>query len=153
MSNGMRWTQEQVDALKAKVARLPVRGDTLAKLSSAPKKRSKYGNKKTIANGMVFDSGLEARRYTELELLQKAGRIRNLQRQVPFDLIVNGEHICTYIADAVYETMLYRDTCAEQWVRHVEDTKSPPTRRKPEYRLKAKLMKACHGIEIREVMA
>ncbi len=115
-------------------------------------KRQKYGNKKTIANGKVFASGLEARRYTELELMQQAGEIRNLQRQVPFDIVVNGQHVCTYIADAVYEL----DSVPgfeDSWILVVEDTKSPPTRKKPEYRLKAKLMKAVHGIEIREVMA
>lgn len=140
----MKLTQEQYDAI------LRRQGATgFAALAAAPK-RQKYGNKKTIANGKVFASGLEARRYTELELMEKAGQIRNLQRQVPFDLIVNGEHVCTYVADAVYEQPMITGAF---WETTVEDTKSPPTRKKPEYALKKKLMRACHGIEIREVMA
>lgn len=118
---------------------------------AAKPKRSKYGNKKTIANGRVFDSGHEARRYTELELLQAAGEIRNLQRQVPYDMIVDGHHICTYIADAVYEQRWENDDLI-QWVTVVEDSKSKITRKKPDYRIKAKLMAACHGINIQEIL-
>lgn len=159
MTNGMRWTQEQVDAHQANTRKHKgpwakafeeAGRQLLESATPATKKRSKYGNKKTIANGKVFDSGLEARRYTELELMQKAGQIRNLQRQVPYDIIINGEHICTYIADFVYEQ---HAQVGHIWRQQIEDTKSPPTRRKPDYVLKRKLMKACHDIEIREVMA
>lgn len=114
-------------------------------------KRSKYGAVKTIADGKVFASAIEARRWQELELLQAAGQIRNLQRQVPYDLVVNGQHICTYIADAVYELDSvpgYPDS----WITVVEDTKSKPTRKKRDYSIKRKLMRACHGIEIQEVL-
>lgn len=49
-----------------------------------PKKRSKYGNKITEVDGIKFDSKLEAKRYVELTLLEKAGKIKDLERQVPF---------------------------------------------------------------------
>ena len=48
---------------------------------------SKYYNQKTTINGIVFDSRKEARRWTELTLLLKAGQIKDLQRQVKFVLI------------------------------------------------------------------
>ena len=49
----------------------------------------KYKNVPTIVDGIRFDSKKEANRDAELRLLQRAGHITNLQRQVPFDLIVD----------------------------------------------------------------
>ena len=65
---------------------------------------NKYGNKKTIVNGIVFDSKKEAERYYELMLLQKAGEISNLELQKEFLLLPaeNGEKAVKYIADFVY---------------------------------------------------
>ena len=48
---------------------------------------SKYHAKKTTYQGQTFDSKKEATRYQELRLLQLAGEITDLQRQVPFLLI------------------------------------------------------------------
>ena len=44
--------------------------------------RNKYGNKKTVVDGITFDSRKEAKRYQELKLLEKAGEIKDLRRQV-----------------------------------------------------------------------
>lgn len=65
---------------------------------------NKYGNKKTIVNGIVFDSKKESERYCELLLLQKTGEISNLELQKEFLLlpIENGEKAVKYIADFVY---------------------------------------------------
>ncbi len=52
------------------------------------RRQSKYYNIKTKAlDGTIFDSHKEARRWDELTLLQKAGKISNLQRQVAYELI------------------------------------------------------------------
>jgi hypothetical protein len=99
--------------------------------------RSKYGNKK--ADG--FDSKKEGRRYAELQLMERAGEISNLRRQIEFSLHVNGEHICVYRADATYE---------RNGRLVVEDVKSPASKT-PIYRIKKRLMAAVHGIEIEEV--
>ena len=48
---------------------------------------NKYRAKKVNVNGMIFDSHKEANRYFELRLLERAGEIKNLSRQVPFELI------------------------------------------------------------------
>jgi hypothetical protein len=104
-------------------------------------KQPKYRNKKTVIDGISFDSSKEARRYQELLLLERTGVIQNLRRQVRFPLSVNGQLICTYIADAVY---------TENGHEVVEDTKSPITRKLPVFRIKSKLMRAIHGIAIRE---
>jgi hypothetical protein len=101
---------------------------------------SKYHAQKTKVGDLTFDSKLEARRWNELLMLQRNGAIRNLKRQVPFDLVVNGHHVCKYIADFTYE--LTSDGMMETVC---EDAKGVMT---PEFRLKAKLMEAIHGIVI-----
>ncbi|SCM71649.1 conserved hypothetical protein [uncultured Pleomorphomonas sp.] len=105
---------------------------------------AKYHNHKCIVDGLSFDSKREAEHYQVLLLLQRAGQISNLRRQVRYDLMVNGIKICSYIADCVYD-----DNRTGMIV--VEDVKSGPTKTR-EYRLKKKLMKACLGIDIVEVM-
>lgn len=110
--------------------------------TARPKKRSKYRNVKVEVNGVRFDSRKEAARWQQLQAREAAGEIHGLDRQVPFSLVVNGQLVAKYVADAVYY---------EDGVRIVEDTKSPITRKNPVYRLKCKLVKALLGIEIREV--
>lgn len=99
------------------------------------RRRPKYAAKRT--NG--FASKKEAGRYQELLLLEKARKICDIRTQVPFKLEVNGQLICTYVADSTYHEFGVGDI--------VEDVKGYRT---PEYKIKAKLMKACHGITIRE---
>ena len=104
------------------------------------KTRSKYGNKKTVVDGITFDSKKEAARYQELKLMEKAGVIIDLQLQPPFPIAINGEKICTYKADFAYKVKAGGEV--------VEDVKGVRT---PIYNLKKKLVKACHGVEITEV--
>ena len=104
---------------------------------------SKFHAKKTIVDGIQFDSKLEARRWCELILLQKAGVIQGLARQAPFEMIVNGHLICTYRADFTYQKVIGPNEIEGI----VEDVKSEATIT-PEFRLKAKLMEALHGIVI-----
>ena len=110
--------------------------------------RSKYGAKKTMVDGIQFDSRKESRRYAELKLLQKAGEISNLELQKKFLLIpsqkIGGrvvERECSYVADFVYT-----DTKTGNIV--VEDTKGFRTK---DYIIKRKLMRYLLGINIREV--
>jgi Protein of unknown function (DUF1064) len=102
------------------------------------KRRGKYGAVKTKLDGFTFASKLEARRWGELKMLERSGAISGLQRQVPFDLIVNGHHVCRYIADFCYTTTDSGESVCE-------DAKGVLT---PEFRLKAKLMEAIHGIVV-----
>jgi hypothetical protein len=109
---------------------------------------SKYGNRKTEINGMVFDSKHEAERWIELKHMERAGLIDDLQRQVKFELIPNiyeGKKVvqrsASYIADFVYMR------CGE---RIVEDAKSAGTITDV-YKLKKKLMRWKYGIDIQEV--
>ena len=122
--------------------------------------QNKYYNKKCTVNGIIFDSRKEARRYQELLLLQRAGVIKSLQRQVKYVLIPaqyesferygkNGQELtpgkkliereCAYVADFVY---------VEDGKTVIEDTKGFKTK---DFIIKRKLMLYTHGIRIREV--
>lgn len=106
---------------------------------------AKYHNRKVTRDGETFDSVKEYRRFCELRLLEKAGAVTDLRRQVKFELIpaqrIDGkvvERACSYVADFVY---------MENGQQVVEDAKGMRTQ---EYRLKRKLMLWVHGIRIRE---
>lgn len=122
---------------------------------------NKYRNKKIERHGITFDSLKEYMRYQDLMLLQRAGKITDLQRQVKFTLIPTQyekfprysektgkrlkdgirtlEKECSYIADFVYNV---------DGKQVVEDAKGFRT---PEYRLKKKMMLYFHNIKIKEV--
>ena len=123
---------------------------------------NKFGAKKvTTPDGEKFDSRKEADRYAVLKLLQRAGKISGLKRQVTFELIptqreltneifqagpMKGlpkpgpviEKACTYVADFTY----YQDG---KYI--VEDSKGCKTEA---YKIKKKLMLYVHGIRIKE---
>ncbi len=50
-------------------------------------RRNKYNARKTKRDGILFDSKLEANRYTELQLLARAGQIKDIELQPEFELI------------------------------------------------------------------
>ena len=100
---------------------------------------NKYGNVKTVIGDMTFDSKREAVRWGELRLLERAGQISDLQRQVRFPIAVNGHPIGLYVADFTY---------LAKGQRVVEDSKGVRT---DLYRWKRKLVKAVHGVDIVEV--
>lgn len=125
-------------------------------------RRSKYGNRKTVVDGITFDSKKEANRFRELQLLERAGKITALQRQVKYVLIPTqrefsneiykkGAHQghfkpgkvlekeCSYVADFAY---------IQDGAYVVEDTKGVRT---DAYKIKRKLMLERYGIQIREV--
>lgn len=113
---------------------------------------NKYHNRKvTTFDGIEHASQKEANRWCELKLLERAGKIHNLDRQVKFTLIpaqyeCEGikrkliERECAYIADFVYAD--------ENGHRIVEDTKGFKTK---EYVIKRKLMLYVYHVKIKEV--
>lgn len=105
-------------------------------------RRNKFNARKVTMDGITFDSVAESRRWAELKLLEKAGHIDRLERQLRIPLAVNGVKICTLVIDAAY---------FEGQKRVYEDTKSRMTRKLPVWRLKAKLLKAIYpNVELRE---
>jgi hypothetical protein len=109
-----------------------------------PIPRRKYGNIPTEVDGQKFASRKEARRYSDLKLMERAGEIRFLRLQPRFPMDVNGVPVATYVADFAY----VREA---DDVQVIEDVKSPATRKNPVYRIKIKLLKALHGIDVVEV--
>ena len=120
-------------------------------------KTNKYSNTKVTVDGETFDSKKEYRRYCELKLLERAGEVKNLKRQVKFLLIPSQfeevidakgkpkqkciERACVYVAD-----FQYQDAHTGELV--VEDTKGMKTK---EYVIKRKLMLKEYGIKINEI--
>lgn len=108
----------------------------------------KYINKRTRVGDLVFDSKREAERWSHLQLLQRAGRISGLQRQVPFVLVppvkfegsAKKKPAIRFIADFEY---------IENGARVVEDVKSEITAKLPAFQMKRHLMKHLHGIDVR----
>lgn len=114
-----------------------------------PKKPAKYGNVKVVIDGEKFDSKREAGHWLELKARQCAGEIRNLKRQVPFDLFapaIGGGWVTVaiYLADF---TFLERDG-GDDWTAVVADSKGARTQM---YQLKKKWLRLQSGIEIREL--
>lgn len=124
--------------------------------------KSKYGAKKTVVNGIEFDSKKEAKRYTELHLLETAGAISDLRMQVKFVLIPAQrepdsvgpkggikkgkliEREVDYIADFVYKTQTGETV--------VEDVKGYKGGGAYElFKIKRKLMLYIHKIKVKEV--
>jgi hypothetical protein len=100
--------------------------------------RSKYRNVPTVVDGTRFHSKREAARWSELRLLERAGKVAALERQVAYPVVMNGVKVCSWLADFRYR---------EAGETVVEDVKGCKT---PLYRLKKKLVEAQYGITIRE---
>lgn len=124
--------------------------------------RSKYGNKKIMLDSLSFDSRKEARRYTELKLLERAGKIKDLELQKSFELIpAQYEDTGEVYTRGANKGQPKRGKCIEKAVTYkadfvyiedgktvVEDTKGFRTK---DYILKRKLMLYIHRIRIREL--
>lgn len=97
--------------------------------------KAKYGAKKTVVDGITFDSKKEADYYCTLKMQQAAGEVKEFYLQVPFELQPSfkrdGKTIraIKYIADFVVE---YPHGCKE-----VIDTKGFRTET---YKVKKKLL-------------
>lgn len=102
---------------------------------------SKYNNRRlTAPDGQKFDSVAEYHRWGCLRLLERAGAIKDLKRQVKFELIprIGNERACNYIADFTYIEN------GELVVEYVKCVKTDA------YKIKKKLMLWVHGIRIKE---
>jgi hypothetical protein len=132
----------------------------------------KYRNRKVTVDGVTYDSQKEYDRWCELCLLQKAGKITKLERQVKFELIpaqkrtvLTGErYVRNNLAKGIIAGMpktkevTLEQACVyvadfvyrEDGRKVVEDTKHEATKTK-DYIIKRKLMLWIHGIKIREV--
>ena len=106
------------------------------------KTENKYHNKWVIIDGIKFQSEKEGKRWQELKMLERAGEITALVRQVKIELIPKTKlyRACYYIPDFAYFDKRTGKTV-------YEDTKGMKT---DVYKLKKKLLYWRHGIEILE---
>lgn len=109
-------------------------------------RRSKYGAKPKVVDGIKFASTREAERYVELKAEQQAGLISGLELQPEYLLLPaqrrpdgKAERAIHYVAD-----FRYRRGDASV----VEDVKGLRTR---DYVIKRKLMLSVHGIAVQEI--
>jgi len=102
---------------------------------------NKYFAKKTLAFGLKFDSKWESERWGQLKAMEKAGVVTELERQVRYTLSINDIKICDYVADFRY--LQQGEDGLSKLI--VEDAKGVLT---PEFKLKKKMMKAIHNIDI-----
>ena len=110
-------------------------------------KPHKFGAKRAVVGTEKFASKREAKRWTELQLLERGGEIRDLRRQVKVQLIGRDGPILTptgrkahYVADFVYVDL-------RNGLEVIEDAKGFAT---PEYKLKRAIL-AAQNIKIVEV--
>ena len=117
------------------------------------KPERKMKNRPTEVDGISFDSRKEAERWQTLKLLEQAGEITDLQRQVKYELIPaqrdgNGkciERSLSYMADFVYND---HGTLVVEDVKGYRDPSSAPYAK---FVIKRKLMLYTHNIRVREL--
>lgn len=133
------------------------------------RKGNKYKARKTIVDGLTFDSSKEAERYLDLKEQAEKGQIRALKLQVPYELIPNQyipidevykkgpkkgqkklklqERSVSYIADFVYEKK-NEDGTYEEIVEDVKGYKKGAAY--SIFKIKKKMMLDRYGIIVSE---
>lgn len=110
-------------------------------------KLGKYNARGVNLDGRFFHSESEANRYMQLKVMETAKKIGRIECQVPYQIHIDGNLICTYVAD-------FRYLILDQWggakAMIIEDVKGQRT---TDYVLKKKLVQAKHKIEIVELPA
>ena len=115
---------------------------TAEQFKSQPKRGLKYNNQPVEVGGERFDSQKEYRHHMILMRRQGAGEIRNLQHEPPYQVVINGQLICTIKPDHVFE-----EKTENGWKLRVVDTKSSATIT-PLFKIKKKMFEATFEIEL-----
>lgn len=103
---------------------------------------NKFGAKRTVVDGITFDSKREAAYYCELKLREKAGEVSDVEMQRPFALVAGaGQLVGTYRAD-----FTFHDHVSGSW--RVIDVKGHDTALS---RFKRKFVEALHGVKVEVV--
>lgn len=103
---------------------------------------NKYHAVRVPCGDHTHDSRRERDRCFTLTQLERLGEITALERQPRYVFEVNGWRVGSYRPDFAFVT--------KGGVKVVEDVKSAPTKTEA-YRIRRRLMRACYGIEVREV--
>ncbi len=114
---------------------------------SVKERKNKFYAKRTVHNGIAFDSRREAKRWAELCLLEKAGEIADLRRQVPLELEGRDGPLLTRTGRRMRLTVDFAYTDLRTGRTIYEDAKGVPTR---DYEVR-RAVAAAQGIEVIEV--
>lgn len=98
----------------------------------------KYHNTKTVADGIKFDSKLEAERYAQLKMMERAGVIRDLELQPEYELIPSFKKDGKTWRKTVYKAD-FRYILADNDKTIIEDVKGSISVITDVFRLKQKL--------------
>ena len=108
-----------------------------------PAKHGRIRAVRTTADGITFASKHEAKVYSDLKLLARAGEITEFiwdKKLLRFPIMINGIHVCYYEADFSF--------LDQQGKRVIVDAKGMKTEI---YKLKKKLFEADSGMKITEM--
>ena len=108
---------------------------------------SKYRAEPVVVDGVRFDSKHEAKRWAQLQLLQKGGVIRDLERQVPLFLEGRDGPLLSRTGRRMRLTLDFRYTDVATGLVVWEDAKGMPT---PDYEVR-RAVAGAQGIEVVEV--
>ena len=108
----------------------------MIRIASKPRK---YRNEPVVIDGIRFDSKRESIRWHVLRLLERAGDIKDLKRQVRYQLTAHDKPVTVYVGDFEYFDNATKATVTED-VKGVETDV---------FKLKAKLFAAQYGREIK----
>lgn len=151
----LRWTPEMLAAHTAKLRKAvesAPRPMQVAVDQEPKKRRQKYGNKVTTdADGIKHASKRQALRYRDLGLLMKSGEIMMLAREVRFRLPGGVEYVADHVTASPHAMQVIAELVKDGDMT-IEDVKSTATQKNAVYRLKNKQVRACLGIEIKEVL-
>lgn len=147
----MNWSEEDYKdylSRRQKQGKTAPKAETSINGQAAEQKRSKskYGNSKTVVDGIEFDSQKEANRYCELKMLRMSGQIRDFECQPEFELLPPFRYNGRTVKGVKYKgdfKVIYPDGRVE-----IEDVKSIATARDKVYRLKIKMLLSKYGEKI-----
>ena len=112
-----------------------------------PRRTNKFSARKTVFDGIRFDSKKEAERWAELRLLERAGEIADLRRQVPLELEGRDGPLLTRTGRRMRLTVDFAYTDLRTGLTVYEDAKGMPTR---DYEVR-RAVAAAQGIDVKEV--
>lgn len=102
---------------------------------------NKYGAKRTKIDGYLFHSKKEADHYLTLKILQRTGKITDLELQPVYPIVIAGKRICKVILD-----FRYKEVPSHELV--IVDVKGHDTAMS---KLKRKMVEAAYSIKVQLV--
>jgi hypothetical protein len=150
VSSGLRsWTLKDVASHQSKIAGVAHSAEHRIVdpkvVGSKPATRAKYLNRKVYFDRILFDSESERKRYVDLRVMEAGRLISHLVVHPVFPLFSNGVLVGRYVADFRYLDGERKEV--------VEDVKSPRTAKLSTFRLKLKMVKADHAIDVQVIGA